>query len=54
MIIDVVGNGGGYVCLSYATLRVLIKDYKGVGVYQPADFRKSEITGKNRSNYHGL
>ena len=44
LIIDVIGNGGGYVCLSYSTLQFLIKGFEGVEVYQPYDFRESLTT----------
>lgn len=50
LIIDVSGNGGGYVCLSYWLLSLLVKDWHNgsyIGddnLYYPYDFKKSVYT----------
>ena len=54
MILDVMGNGGGYICLSYATLRFFAKSWENPSVFQPYDFRESPTTGKKYREYISL
>jgi len=44
VVVDVTGNGGGYVCLAYATLRFLSAAFSGTALYEGYDYRISPIS----------
>lgn len=50
LILDVSGNGGGYVCLSYTTLAYMARPWNSASLqgndilFSPYDFRQSDIT----------
>ncbi|EFC41481.1 predicted protein [Naegleria gruberi] len=49
LVLDLQGNGGGYVCLSIALARLLIAEYSDLSkLYQPFEFKKNPLVDSAR------
>ena len=53
LILDLQGNGGGYVCLNNALLRYLIQSYSNLNeLYQPFEYKKNKLVDSARQFFY--